>query len=120
LVRASDPIFQPPLADFFIAVIAHDRPPAAPDPNASATLSTFSNYNTYVISFKTALACHPTNAVWPMPTFEYPIIQPSSSTPCSLMNYCIESAPGRFPCLALLGGEILPLICFVAFDVSTS
>jgi len=31
-----------------------------------------------------------------------------ASTSCLLVNSCVESAPNRVPCLALLGGEISP------------
>jgi len=53
-----------------------DRPPVAPDPSSSATLSTFGIFNVLTI-------------------------HASSSTSCSLMNYCWELSPSKALCLAL-------------------
>jgi len=43
-----------------------------------------------------------------MSTLEELTIQTSSLISCSMVNYCIESAPSRIPWLSLLGGEISP------------
>jgi len=109
LAIASHASFLPFLPAVLSAIsMAYERPPAAPDPKASAVFSIFGHIHAHTTVFKTTLVDHPGNGVSPMPIFADPTIHASSSTSCFLVNSFVQSAPSRVPCLALLGGEILP------------
>jgi len=55
-----------------------------------------------------ALIHHANNSIRLISIFAETTIQASSSTSCSLVIYCVKSAPSRIPCCALLGGETSP------------
>jgi len=120
LVIASSASFQPPLAEFFSAVFAFDRPPAVPDLYSSATLPAFDNFYPHAIGYQHGLVHHSEYGVWPISILAEPTIQTSSSLSSFLMDYGTEFVPSRVPCLALLGGEISPphLLLLLLMQVS--
>jgi len=62
LAKASNASFHPLLAEFFSAVFASDRPPAAPDPISSAML--FGHFCAHAFGLKTVLVHHLENSVF--------------------------------------------------------
>jgi len=121
LAMPSGAIFLPFLLTAPSAIlIAYERPPAAPDPSSSTTLSAFGNFYAHAIGFQVALVHHSEYGVCHMSTLAEFTIQASSSISYLLVNYDVKSAPSRVPCLALLGGEISPPHLLLFLDATNS
>ena len=113
LAIASGASFQPFLSAVLSTLtIACDRPPAAPDPHTSATLSAFGNFYAHTIGYQNALAHCSEYVVWPMSILADLNIQ---AFPAPWQTIMANQLQAEFHVWLFLVGRFHPLICFCCF-----